>query len=56
VARGTLRLNGTELASGDGAALDAGRLEIEVIQDAELILWDLPATSQDPVLLERRQH
>jgi len=42
VARGRLRLNGTELGPGDGAAIQAEpRLELEGLEEAELVLWDL---------------
>lgn len=42
VARGRVRLNGEELGPGDGAGLsDAGTLELEGLEDAELVLWDL---------------
>ena len=44
VARGSLRLNGLELGPGDGAAVrDEHRLDLAGTDDAELILWDLPA-------------
>jgi redox-sensitive bicupin YhaK (pirin superfamily) len=42
LARGSIELNGSKLAAGDGAAL-AGepRLELAAIDDAELLLFDL---------------
>jgi redox-sensitive bicupin YhaK (pirin superfamily) len=44
VARGTVSLNGKELGPGDGAAIrDEARLSIDGADDAELVLWDLPA-------------
>jgi redox-sensitive bicupin YhaK (pirin superfamily) len=44
VARGSVRLNGTELAPGDGAAIRGeGRLELVGLDPAELVLWELPA-------------
>ncbi len=43
VARGKVKLNGEELGAGDGAAiLDERRLELVGVEDAELVLWDLP--------------
>ncbi|MSR42890.1 MAG: pirin family protein [Pedosphaera sp.] len=42
LARGRIRLNGVELLAGDGAAVsDELRLEIEVPEAAELLLFDL---------------
>lgn len=42
VARGALRLNGTELKQGDGAAVsDETRLTIEGTEDSEFLLFDL---------------
>jgi redox-sensitive bicupin YhaK (pirin superfamily) len=42
VARGRVRVNGEELRSGDGAGLrDAGPIELEGLEGAELVLWDL---------------
>ncbi len=42
LARGRLLLNGVELASGDGAAIeDEPALAIQATQDAELLLFDL---------------
>ena len=43
LARGRVRLNGAELAPGDGAAIREERaLSIEGVEDAELVLWELP--------------
>jgi redox-sensitive bicupin YhaK (pirin superfamily) len=43
VARGTIELDGTSLVAGDGAALRGpGTLPIRAIDDAELLLFDLP--------------
>jgi redox-sensitive bicupin YhaK (pirin superfamily) len=43
VARGTIELDGTRLAAGDGAAIRGpGTLPIRAIDDAELLLFDLP--------------
>jgi hypothetical protein len=43
VARGRLTLNGTALAAGDGAAVEGeSRLELSAIEDAEVLLFDLP--------------
>ncbi len=43
VARGSVQLNGTELAPGDGAAIfGESQLELSCVDDAEVILWDLP--------------
>ncbi len=42
VARGKVRLNGVELAEGDGVALEKEReLSIEGIDDAEILVFDL---------------
>jgi redox-sensitive bicupin YhaK (pirin superfamily) len=42
VARGTLRVNGETLASGDGAALsDVTELHVEGIDNAEVLVFDL---------------
>jgi redox-sensitive bicupin YhaK (pirin superfamily) len=42
LARGRIRLNGIELFAGDGAAVsDEWRLEIETMEAAELLLFDL---------------
>ena len=42
VARGVLRLNGTEMKEGDGAAIeDEASLSVEADSDAELLLFDL---------------
>jgi redox-sensitive bicupin YhaK (pirin superfamily) len=44
VARGALLLNGERLDQGDGAAVDhERRLEIEALEPAEALLFDLPA-------------
>jgi quercetin 2,3-dioxygenase len=44
VARGALLLNGERLAQGDGAAIDKeSRLDIEALEPAEAILFDLPS-------------
>ena len=44
VARGTVRLNGQELAAGDGAAIrDEQDLQLEGVHDAEFVVWELPA-------------
>jgi hypothetical protein len=43
VARGTLLLNGERLEQGDGAAIDnERRLEIEALEPAEALVFDLP--------------
>ena len=43
VARGRLRVNGLELGPGDGAAIQGEpRLELEGVEEAELVHWDLP--------------
>lgn len=42
LARGRLRLNGQELRAGDGAALsDEPTLELEALEEAELLVFDL---------------
>ena len=42
VARGKLRVNGRELAAGDGAAIsDVSKLSVEGIEDAEVLAFDL---------------
>lgn len=42
VARGRVRVNGEELGPGDGAGLrEAGGIELEGVEGAELVLWDL---------------
>jgi redox-sensitive bicupin YhaK (pirin superfamily) len=42
-ARGSIQLNGENLGSGDGAAiLGESRLDLAGIDNAEVILWDLP--------------
>jgi redox-sensitive bicupin YhaK (pirin superfamily) len=44
VARGRLEVNGTELGPGDGAAIrDESAVVVHGREDAELVLWDLPA-------------
>ena len=47
VARGSVRLNGEDLHAGDGAALRAEdgdlALALEGLEDAEVVLWELPA-------------
>jgi len=48
VARGRLKLNGQELGPGDGAGIRAeSQLELQGIEDAELVLWDLPADEEN---------
>jgi len=43
VARGSLRINDTELQTGDGAAIsDSGVLKMEAKTDSEFLLFDLP--------------
>jgi len=43
VAEGRVRLNDSELAPGDGAAIEQeSALVLECIDDAEVVLWDLP--------------
>ncbi|MFM9865414.1 MAG: pirin family protein [Micropepsaceae bacterium] len=42
VARGSVRLNGTTLAAGDGAAIEAaGTLTLDGANDAEVLLFDM---------------
>jgi redox-sensitive bicupin YhaK (pirin superfamily) len=42
VARGSVKLNGTELQEGDGAAISAEKaVELTGVQDAEVLLFDL---------------
>jgi quercetin 2,3-dioxygenase len=42
VARGSVRLNGTELSAGDGAAIEAaGALTLDGARDAEVLLFDM---------------
>jgi redox-sensitive bicupin YhaK (pirin superfamily) len=42
VARGRVKVNGTELGAGDGAAItDEARLQIEGVESAELLVFDL---------------
>jgi quercetin 2,3-dioxygenase len=42
VARGTVKLNGKDLAEGDGAAISAEKfLELAGVKDAEVLLFDL---------------
>ena len=44
VARGTVTLNGEELRAGDGAAIrDEANLTITGVEDAELVMWEVPA-------------
>ncbi len=48
VARGRLRLKGQELGPGDGAGIRAEtQLDLQGIEDAELVLWDLPADEEN---------
>ncbi len=43
VARGRVRINGLELAEGDGARVESeSALEFSALSDAELLLFDLP--------------
>jgi redox-sensitive bicupin YhaK (pirin superfamily) len=43
VARGRVRVNGSELKTGDGAAISEERLvRLEGVDDAEVLLFDLP--------------
>jgi redox-sensitive bicupin YhaK (pirin superfamily) len=43
VARGAVALNGSRLASGDGAAIEGEpRVELVGVEDAEVLLFDLP--------------
>jgi hypothetical protein len=47
VARGRLRLNGRELAPGDGAAIrDERLLSLVGLEDAEVVIWELPAVQE----------
>jgi hypothetical protein len=42
VARGSVKLNGKDLAEGDGAAISAEKsLELTGVNDAEVLLFDL---------------
>ncbi len=42
VTRGSVRINGTGLAAGDGAGLERERkIEIEALSDAEILLFDM---------------
>jgi redox-sensitive bicupin YhaK (pirin superfamily) len=41
VARGQVRLNGTALSAGDGAAIEAGRLTLDGADDAEVLVFDM---------------
>ena len=44
VAKGSVRLNGEELAPGDGAAIEGEtELAFEGVEDAELVLWHFPS-------------
>jgi hypothetical protein len=44
VARGGIELNGQPLKQGDGAAIDnIAELEMESLEDAELLLFDMAA-------------
>ena len=44
VARGKVTLNGEELGPGDGAAVrDVEQLSFEGLEDAEVVVWELPA-------------
>jgi redox-sensitive bicupin YhaK (pirin superfamily) len=44
VARGRVELNGMDLGPGDGAGIRAEtRLALRGVEDAEIVLWDLPA-------------
>ena len=44
VARGQATLNGQELGPGDGAAVtDTAELQFVGVEDAEVVVWDLPA-------------
>lgn len=43
-ARGRLQVNGEELGPGDGAAItDETPITLRGVEDAEIVLWDLPA-------------
>jgi redox-sensitive bicupin YhaK (pirin superfamily) len=42
IARGSVKLNGKELAEGDGAAISAEKsVELTGVKDAEVLLFDL---------------
>jgi redox-sensitive bicupin YhaK (pirin superfamily) len=42
VARGSVKLNGTQLETGDGAAISAEKVvELTGVKDAEVLLFDL---------------
>jgi redox-sensitive bicupin YhaK (pirin superfamily) len=44
VARGRIELNGQDLGPGDGAGIrEEARLSLRGVEDAEIVLWDLPA-------------
>lgn len=44
VARGSIELNGQALEQGDGAAIDdVAQIQIEALEDAELLLFDMAA-------------
>ena len=44
VARGNVKLNDVELGPGDGAAVqDVEQLTLTGVDDAELVVWELPA-------------
>ena len=46
MARGRVELDGHELGPGDGAAIrDASSLELEGVEEAEVVLWELSALS-----------
>ncbi len=46
VARGRVRLAGEELGPGDGAGLrEEAALELEGLEDAEVVVWELPEAS-----------
>lgn len=42
VAQGAITVNDTPLGPGDGAALDAGPIQIRATENAEILLFDLP--------------
>jgi hypothetical protein len=42
VARGTVQVNGHALRAGDALKADAGPIEIEHGEDAEVLVFDLP--------------
>jgi redox-sensitive bicupin YhaK (pirin superfamily) len=45
VARGSLSIDGESLQAGDGAALkDSALYQLDGIKDAELVIWELPAS------------